>query len=228
MALPPLNFNSLELPTALKDWLRQVRNSIDGQLALIPWASIDKTGSNLSELITRNHNDLQSIQGGSAGEYYHLTSAQATDLTDGNDSTSHYHASDRARANHTGTQTMSTISDLPTLAAGTYTPTITGVTNTDTATGTDAQYLRVGNVVTVSGKLTIDATAAGATQVDISFPVASSIANPEECAGTAHSDSVAEGGAISGNAPNNRASLNFIAADTTSNDWYYTFTYQVI
>lgn len=34
-----------------------------------------------------------------------------TDLTDGGDSTLHYHAADRARANHTGTQLASTISD---------------------------------------------------------------------------------------------------------------------
>jgi len=32
-------------------------------------------------------------------------------LTDGGDSTLHYHATDRARANHTGTQESSTISD---------------------------------------------------------------------------------------------------------------------
>ncbi len=41
-----------------------------------------------------------------------LTSAQATDLTDSGDSSLHYHAADRARVNHTGTQTSSTISDL--------------------------------------------------------------------------------------------------------------------
>lgn len=40
-----------------------------------------------------------------------LTSVQLTDLTDAGDSTLHYHATDRARANHTGTQTASTISD---------------------------------------------------------------------------------------------------------------------
>ena len=36
------------------------------------------------------------------------------DLIDGGDSTSHFHASDRDRANHTGTQTASTISDFDT------------------------------------------------------------------------------------------------------------------
>lgn len=41
-----------------------------------------------------------------------LTPAQVTDLTDGGDSSLHYHDADRARANHTGTQLASTISDL--------------------------------------------------------------------------------------------------------------------
>ena len=36
-----------------------------------------------------------------------LTDAQKTDLTDNGESTLHYHASDRARANHTGTQPLS-------------------------------------------------------------------------------------------------------------------------
>ena len=46
-----------------------------------------------------------------------LTDVQKTDLTDGGESTLHYHASDRDRANHTGTQTLSTISDAGTAAA---------------------------------------------------------------------------------------------------------------
>lgn len=60
------------------------------------------------------HNDLSGLQGGTTDEYYHLTSTQHTDLTDGGDSTSHYHATDRDRSNHTGTQAASTISDFDT------------------------------------------------------------------------------------------------------------------
>ncbi len=46
--------------------------------------------------------------------YHHLTLVEYTDLTDAGDSALHYHATDRARANHTGTQTASTISDFDT------------------------------------------------------------------------------------------------------------------
>ena len=43
--------------------------------------------------------------------YYHTTQAQYNSLTGGLDSILHYHATDRARANHTGTQLAATISD---------------------------------------------------------------------------------------------------------------------
>ena len=45
----------------------------------------------LRDISIENHNDLGSIDGGTVGEYYHLTQAQHTDLTDGNDASSHKH-----------------------------------------------------------------------------------------------------------------------------------------
>jgi hypothetical protein len=78
---------------------------------------------------TTTHSNLSGLQGGTSNEYYHLTSAQHTDLTDSDDCTIHYHASDRARANHTGTQSCSTLSDLTTYDTG-----ITSVGTIDTGT----------------------------------------------------------------------------------------------
>ncbi len=46
-----------------------------------------------------------------SANYSHLTSSQKSDLTDSGDSTLHYHATDRRRSNHTGTQSAATISD---------------------------------------------------------------------------------------------------------------------
>jgi hypothetical protein len=40
-----------------------------------------------------------------------LSSGDKTDLTDGGDSSLHYHSADRSRSNHTGTQAASTVSD---------------------------------------------------------------------------------------------------------------------
>ena len=42
-----------------------------------------------------DHNSLGGLQGGGAGEYYHLTAAQTTDLTDGGICTSHLHDLDQ-------------------------------------------------------------------------------------------------------------------------------------
>ena len=53
------------------------------QSGQILWASLDFTGSNLTDLATRNHADLQNIN---TTSYTHLTSTQATDLTDAGDS----------------------------------------------------------------------------------------------------------------------------------------------
>lgn len=72
---------------------------------------LSQVGVTLAEYI---HNSLTGLQGGTIGEYYHLTSSQNTSLIGGGDSALHYHSSDRNRANHTGTQLASTISDFQT------------------------------------------------------------------------------------------------------------------
>lgn len=65
-----------------------------------PWTGISFTGSNLTDIATRNHADLQNIN---TASYTHLSSTNAMDLTDGGDSTLHYHSADRSSANFTGT-----------------------------------------------------------------------------------------------------------------------------
>lgn len=49
-----------------------------------------------------------------SSSYTHLTATNHTDLTDGTDTVLHFHGTDRARSNHTGTQVASTISDFDT------------------------------------------------------------------------------------------------------------------
>ena len=80
----------------------------------ILWDTISFSGSNITDIETRNHADLQNLD---TTNYAHLTAAEVVDLTDGGDTTLHYHAADRARANHTGTQTLASISDAGTMAA---------------------------------------------------------------------------------------------------------------
>lgn len=116
------------------------------------------------------------------------------------------------------------------LAAGTYTPTLTGVANVAASTAYECQYMRVGNTVTVSGKLDIDPTlTATSTQLGISLPVASNFGAAEDCGGVAFAPAIAAmGGAILGDATNDRAQLEFIASDVNNNSMYFVFTYAVI
>lgn len=153
----------------------------------------------------------------------------ATQYEVAGNNTAHFHTADRARANHTGTQVMATISDLPVLASGNYTATLTGVTNIDSVTSFEGQYIRVGSIVTVSGKGTIDPTAAAASEVGIALPIASNIGAVEDCCGVAAWTGIAqETAGIRGDATNNRAAMVWIATDTTAQEVTFTFTYQLI
>ncbi len=113
--------------------------------------------------------------------------------------------------------------------SGTYTPTLTNGTNVAASTSYQAQYLRVGNQVTISGKIAIDPTSTGATEIGISLPIASNFANDYECAGVVNFIAIAgESGGILGDSTNNRASLQYIAIDTGNKVASYTFTYTII
>jgi hypothetical protein len=90
--LPPPPSQSPPGSTVWIEWYRQLRDFLVAEGGTIPWNSVDKTGANLTDLPTRTHNSLQSLQGGTTGEYYHLTSAQATDLTDSGLTTLHNHS----------------------------------------------------------------------------------------------------------------------------------------
>ena len=100
------------------------------------WSYIDFSDSNLTDIETRNHVDLQNHN---TTNYFHLTQANHTDLTDAGDTTLHYHAADRDRANHTGTQLAATISDFAAAVGAVATPvTVTDSTSVNlTLTGQD-------------------------------------------------------------------------------------------
>lgn len=125
---------------------------------------------------------------------------------------------------------------IPTLASGVYTPSITGVTNITAVTTYEAQYLRVGNTVTVSGKVDVDPTTdigAPNTRLGISLPVASNLGAEEDCAGAASASGAtaglaSEGAAIKGDSANNRAEMQWATTNAANHAMFYTFTYQVI
>lgn len=116
-----------------------------------------------------------------------------------------------------------------TLTSGTYTPTLTNTTNVAASTAYQCQYLRVGSVVTVSGRVDVDPTAAGSTVLGISLPIASNIAITANCCGAAASSQIAgQSAAIRGSVVNDTAVMVWNTVDITNQDMYFTFTYVII
>lgn len=120
--------------------------------------------------------------------------------------------------------------DVPTLSSGTYTPTLTNVTNVSDSAALQCQYLRVGDVVTVSGGFNIDPTlAATVTRLGISLPVASNLGAITDCGGTAAGGTaVGDGGGIYADTTNDRAQLEYVSVDTSNHTFLFSFTYSVI
>lgn len=94
------------------------------------------------------------------------------------------------------------------LRAGTYTPTLTNVANCASLGAFTIRYIRVGNVVHVSGQVTVDPTSASTlTRFRMTLPIASDLASGDQLSGTA----------VDGDTTNNTSSVYSILGDATNN-----------
>lgn len=75
--LPPPPLKSPDGSYAWLDWYRKLQQYVS-QGGSVPWNVIDFTNSNLADIAIKNHNVLDNIQGGTTGEFYHLTAAEHT------------------------------------------------------------------------------------------------------------------------------------------------------
>lgn len=116
------------------------------------------------------------------------------------------------------------------IASGTYTPSLTVVANISTATAYKAQWIRVGNVVNVVGHVDAQPTlAVTATSVGISFPLATAISTPSDCAGVAASPTIAtQSAAITGSTTASIALMNWKSGDITNQPMHYSFQYEML
>ncbi len=82
------------------------------------------------------------------------------------------------------------IESIPTLVNGTYTPTVSNLTNISSTTLNNFQYMRVGQVVTVSGSLYVTITTTlTITNFALSLPIASNFTNLGDAGGSGAGDS---------------------------------------
>ena len=162
------------------EWYRQLRAYVSTS-GSVPWYVINFAGSTLTDIAIRLHNTLQGIQGGSAGERYHLTAAQHTALgvspthnsltsIQGGTTDEYYHFTS---AEHTG------LSNLTSSTVGTWSPSFTNLTEVPGtgSVGKAASYTRIGNVVFYTIRITCTGTATTASTAGNTFcdlPVAAS------------------------------------------------------
>ena len=118
---------------------------------------------------------------------------------------------------------------LQTIASGFYFPVFIGVENVDTITPFEASYMRIGDVVTVQGRVQVDPTVnATATSVRISLPVPSDIIVLNYLSGSAAALNVADHvAAIQGDTTNDAASMTFTSRMTTPTTFFYNFSYRI-
>lgn len=127
--------------------------------------------------------------------------------------------------------TTTTVNGYTAPLSGTYTPTLTNVANVASfGTVSDATYFRVGNFVTVFGRVSIDPTSASVnTEFGVSLPIASDLTLFTDLGGTAAClESVSLCAGIRADTTNNRANVKYVnTTDTANREWAYHFSYRI-
>lgn len=79
MPLPPPPINDKPGSFTWLEWYRQLRNYVSTS-GSVPWYIINFAGSNITDIALRSHENLQGLQGGQAGQHYHLTQTTNDDV----------------------------------------------------------------------------------------------------------------------------------------------------
>lgn len=214
---------------AFHQWWQSVAKAIENQVTDL---------LDLISRVTTNETDISSLDGRVGTSESAITAAQS-DITA-------LEAQDVAFASALAAETGSRIAadvaldtrvdsleafqaGTPALSSGVWTPTLTGMANVAASTAYQCQYLRIGDMVTASGKMDIQASSAGAsTQIGISLPIASNFANSRQCGGAGAPFGANSAGPIYSDGTNDRAEFNYISADTANRGFSFSFTYRII
>jgi hypothetical protein len=113
-------------------------------------------------------------------------------------------------------------------ASGTYTPTWTGLANVDSVTSFSSQYMRVGDTVTVSGWVTINATADNTpTSLSFSLPINSDTSVVNRLNGTGVQQGGGVAACLSGYGTN-FGEFEVLPSVDTSVNYSFHFTYRIV
>lgn len=97
-------------------------------------------------------------------------------------------------------------------ASGTFTPTVTYTTNTSTGTPQEIIYTRIGNVVSFSGTILINADAAGSAEFQLTLPISSNFTTTTDLKGTVTDADVHLNYFMQADASTDRLKITFTAA----------------
>lgn len=118
-----------------------------------------------------------------------------------------------------------------TTPSATYNPVRSAEANMDAnVTFASCKYIRVGNMVIVSGRFNADPTLTDTTtSFEMTLPVTSDLAAAGDVSGMAFCGNIVSMGAeVIGSAANNTAKVQWKSSDVTAQDWSFVFMYQVI
>jgi hypothetical protein len=114
------------------------------------------------------------------------------------------------------------------IASGTYTPTVSGVSGLDTNTPRTCQWIRVGNVVNISGIISATKAANGSISFQISLPITSSFSTAYKAGGAAAWNPVAEAGSVACVNGGSTLQIQIIGALAGSGDITFTAQYEIL
>ncbi len=121
-----------------------------------------------------------------------------------------------------------TVASAGTTASGTYTPTWSGLANVGSVTAFSCQYMRVGDTVTVSGWVTIDAvTDNTATSLSFTLPINSDTSVVNRLNGTGVQQGGGAAASLSGYATN-FGEFEVIPLVDTAVNYSFHFTYRIV
>lgn len=115
--------------------------------------------------------------------------------------------------------------------SGTYTPTLTNGANVAASTAYESQWIRIDDIVNVSGKVDVDPTAAlTATVLGVSLPIPSVIGAEEDVSGVCgqHSVTALSAGSVNGSTANNIADLRMHPSGAVNAAWSFIFQYHIL